>query len=201
MTKRSRSAKVTETDDQGLQQSEQGFTLIELLLYSLLLAGVIAIVGGMMFSTMSASRTVVSVDKASTSGQSVSKSVVKGIRNSSDFRLTSPTGTDQLLVARTVGGAATPIWTCSAWYYSAAGNGSVRYKTSTSAILAPTAAELQTWTLLGEGVKPVTGTGIFSAIDEQLSISFLGLAGDHPPVTITSSATSRAGASGSVTCY
>lgn len=201
MTQRSRSANLNEADHEGLQQSEQGFTLIELLIYCLLLGIVLTIVGGMVISATTASRTVVSVDQASTSGQLVSKSVVRGIRNSSDFRLTSPTGTDQLLVARTVGGAATPAWMCSAWYYSAAGDGSVRYKTSASAILPPTAAELQTWTLLGEGVKPVTGTGIFSAIDEQLSISFLGLAGDHPPVTITSSATSRAGASGSVTCY
>ena len=201
MTERSRGANLAEADGEGLQQSEQGFTLIELLVYSLLLVGVIAIVGGLMFSAMTASKTVVSVDQASTSGQLVSKSVVTGIRNSSDFRLTSPTGTDQFLVARTVGGAATPNWTCSAWYYSAAGDGSVRYTTSTSAILPPTAAELQTWTLLSEGVKPVSGTEIFSKAEEELSISFLGLAGDHPPVTITSSATSRAGASGSLTCY
>ncbi|HEY9497729.1 MAG TPA: prepilin-type N-terminal cleavage/methylation domain-containing protein [Terrimesophilobacter sp.] len=201
MTERSRDADTTSFDESGNLHSEQGFTLIELLAYCLLIGLVLAIVGGMMFSTMTTSKTVVSVDDASTAGQLVSKSVVKGIRNSSDFRLTSPTGTDQFLVARTVGGAATPTWMCSAWYYSAAGDGSVRYKISPSAILPPTAAQLQTWTLLGTGVKPVAGTGIFSALDDQVSISFLGKAGDHPPVRITSSATSRAGASGSLTCY
>lgn len=191
----------TDLSDRTDHRSELGFTLIELLIYMLLLGLVLSVVGGLLINTMINTKTVSIVTAASTAGQLVAHSVEKGIRNSSDFQLTSPTGTDQFLVARTVGGAATPTWTCSAWYYSAAGDGSVRYTTSTSAILPPTAAELQTWTLLGEGIKPVSGTGIFSALDEQLSVSFLGLAGDHPPVAITSSAFSRAGASGSLTCF
>ncbi len=183
------------------KSSDAGFTLIELLVYTLLLSFVIMIVGGMIFSAVSASKTVTSITDTSTSGQAVARSVVTGIRNSSDFRLTNPTGDDQLLVSRTVGFGATITWTCYAWYYSADGDGSVRFTTSPLAILPPTPDELSHWTLLAEGVKPVTGTGIFSALNERLTLSIHGLDGIHPPVDITTSATSRAGASGSLTCF
>lgn len=183
------------------EESEEGFTLIELLVYALLLAGVLAIVGGMILSALTASKTVVSITDTSTAGQLVAKSVVTGIRNSSDFRLTNPVGDDQLLVARTASSDATLTWTCFAWYYSAADDGSVRFTTSPTTILPPTPEELATWTLLTKGVTPVSGTGIFSALNERLSLSIHGLDGIHPPVDITTSATSRAGASGSLTCF
>lgn len=180
---------------------EDGFTLIELLVYSLLLAFVLAIVGGMIFSTVTTSKSVVSMTDTSTAGQLVARSVVTGIRNSSDFRLTNPVGDDQLLVSRTASSGGTLTWTCYAWYYSAADRGSVRFTTSPTTILPPTPEELATWTLLTEGIAPVSGTGIFSALNERLSLSIHGLDGIHTPVDITTSATSRAGASGSLTCF
>lgn len=181
--------------------SADGFTLIELLVYMMLIGLVLAIVGAMMINTMRTSKTVTSVTDASNAGQLVAHSVEKGIRNSSDFLLTSGAGDDQFLVARTALGGTTLTWVCAAWYYSADGDGSIRYKTSGTQILAPTALELATWTLLDEGIEPATGTTIFSTSGEQLSIAFHGLAGDHPPVAISSSAHSRAGATGSPTCY
>lgn len=183
------------------ESPEAGFTLIELLVYSLLLAFVLLIVGGMIFSSVSASKTVTSITDTSTSGQAVARSVVTGIRNSSDFRLTNPVGDDQLLVARTASFGDTLTWTCYAWYYSADGDGSVRFTTSALTILPPTPDELSHWTLLADGVTPVTGTGIFSALNERLTLSIHGLDGLHPPVDITTSATSRAGASGSLSCF
>ena len=92
------------------QDSERGFTLVELLIYSLLLIIVLGIVGAMLASTVSTSKSVNSVTSASTAAQLASESVVRGIRNASDFRLTTPTGTDQLLVARTALGGATINW-------------------------------------------------------------------------------------------
>ncbi len=180
---------------------DNGFTLVELLVYSLLFSLVIMVVGGMIFSAVTASKSVVSMTETSTAGQLVARSVVTGIRNSSDFRLTNPVGNDQLLVARRASPGATLDWVCYAWYYSAADSGSVWVTSSPLAILPPTAAELSTWTLLTEGVTPVTGTGIFSALNERLSLSIHGLDGIHPPVDITTSATSRAGASGSLSCF
>lgn len=113
--------------DSTTQDFERGFTLVELLIYSMLLLIVLAIVGAMLGSTVTTSKSVNSLTAASTSAQLVSESVERGIRNSSDFHLTTPTGTDQLLVARTALDGATINWVCVAWYYSAAGGGTVRY--------------------------------------------------------------------------
>lgn len=188
-------------NDRKSSGSANGFTLIELLVYMMLIGLVLAIVGTMMINTLRTSKTTTSVTEASNAGQLVAHSVEKGIRNSSDFLLLSPAGNDQFLIARTAMGDATLTWKCAAWYYSAAGEGSIRYKISDTAILAPDAAALASWTLLDNGIKPATGTTVFSASGEQLSISFHGLAGDQPPVAISSSAHSRAGATGSPACY
>lgn len=188
-------------DTADANESEKGFSLIELLVYSLLLSLVIAMVGGMIISALTVSDTVVSMTRTSTAGQLVARSVVTGIRNSSDFRLTSPVGDDQLLVARTAGFDETVAWRCLAWYYSPDGDGAVWFTSSSNAILPPTAADLSTWTLLTKDVRPVAGTGIFSALNERLSLSILGLDGLTLPIDIRSSATSRAGASGSLACF
>lgn len=187
-------------DTAGGASDERGFTLIEVLIYALLLSFVVAIAGGMIFSAVTVSKTVLSMTRNSTAGQLVAKSVVTGIRNSSDFRLSDPVGDDQLLVARRATSGTTLDWACAAWYYSAADD-SVWFTTSDLAILPPTAAELATWTLLTSDVQPVSGTAIFSALNDRLSLSILGLDGAHRPIDITSSATSRAGASGSLTCF
>ncbi|MDJ0334128.1 hypothetical protein QMG83_02705 [Salinibacterium sp. G-O1] len=180
--------------------SEQGLTLVEVMIYAILLSVVVAIAGGMISSAVNVSKTVVSMTGNSTAGQLVAKSVVTGIRNSSDFKLSSPTGNDQFLVARRASSGATLTWSCNAWYYSAT-DGSVRFTASNVAILPPSAAELATWTQLTKNVQPVSGTAIFTALNQRLSVSILGLDGANRPIDITSSATSRAGASGSLSCF
>ena len=184
---------------QGMD-SERGFTLVELLVYSLLLVLVLSIVGGMLASTTTTSKTVGSITQATTAGQLVANSVTRGIRNSSDFQLT-PVGTDQLLVARTAQGGATLTWTCAAWYYSAAGVGTIYYTTSTAILAPPTATDLASWTLLDTGISPLSGTDIFTEDGTQISLAFNATAGSNPPVAITSSAVSRAGATGVPACY
>ncbi|TFB96788.1 hypothetical protein E3O42_16755 [Cryobacterium adonitolivorans] len=181
--------------------SDDGFTLIELIVYSALLMLVLSVIGGLFISGLNTATAVRTVTNASTAGQIVADSVETNIRNASDFRLTVPTGTDQFLVARTAQRGATLTWSCIAWYYSAAGAGRIFFKQSDLAILAPTASELGSWVLLNDGVRPISGTTIFSSAGQRLTVNFKGLAGDHPPVVITSSATSRAGASGSLACY
>jgi Tfp pilus assembly protein PilW len=187
--------------DRGENPSETGFTLIELIVYSALLLLVMSVVGGFFISGLETATAVRTMTNASTSGQIVADSVETNIRNASDFQLTVPGGTDQFLVARTAQRGSTLSWTCIAWYYSAAGSGSIRFKQSSTAILAPTASELSTWILLNEGIVPASGTSIFSSSGQRLTMTFKALAGDRPPVVITSSATSRAGASGSLACY
>lgn len=183
-----------------ISADEQGFTLVELLIYALLLSFVLAIIGGMILSAVTTTKSVTSMTQNSTAGQLVADSVITGIRNSSDFQLSEPVGNDQLLVARRATSGSTLSWVCVAWYYSAA-DSSVRFTSSSLAILPPTPAQLATWTLLADNVQPITGNHIFSALNERLSMSIFGLDGAHRPIDISTSATSRAGASGSLTCF
>ncbi|WP_431218743.1 PilW family protein [Leifsonia xyli] len=184
----------TETRD------DEGFTLVELVIAAMILVLVLAVVGAMMSSLTSTSRTVDSMASTTTSAQLAAESVERGIRNSSDFLLTSPAGTDQMLVARTAQGSTTLTWKCVAWYYSAA-DGSIRYTISPSAIATPTSTTLAQWTLLAKGVTPNVGAGIFGGATPTLTIGFTGQSSGAGPVAINSTVVSRAGSSGTPACY
>lgn len=182
--------------------AEEGFTLVELLVYGLVLVIVLTIVGGLLISSLSTERSVRSVTSASTTGQLAAESIVTGIRNSSGFAVSTPVPSDQMVVARVAGSGDSIDWTCTAWYYSAAGDGSIRSTRSASAIAAPTAAQLAAWTLITEGVDSIGGSPVFAVGGtDTLAIMFHSLAGDRPPVAIESSAVSRAGAPGGTACY
>jgi type II secretory pathway component PulJ len=189
---------MTQTTD---PRRDDGFTLAELLIAAMLLVLVLAVVGAMISSLSQTSKTVNSMTSTSTSAQLAAESIERGIRNSSDFLLTNPSGTDQMLVARTAQGSTTLTWTCVAWYYSSANGGSIRYTMSPSAIAAPTPATLSQWTLLATGVAPTNGSGIFSGSTPQLTIGFNGQSTGAGNVTISSTAVSRAGSSGTPACY
>jgi prepilin-type N-terminal cleavage/methylation domain-containing protein len=182
-------------------QSEEGFTLIEVLVSSMLLVLVLAIAGALIGSLSTTSRTVSSLTATTSSVQVAAESVERGIRNSSDFLLSVPTGTDQLLVARTAQSGTTLNWACSAWYYSSANGGSIRFKTSPTAITAPTASQLAQWTLLAKGVVPSSGTTIFSGSSPTLSFSIKSTSTGAGSATIKSTVLSRAGSSGTPACY
>ncbi|MGO4691321.1 PilW family protein [Glaciibacter sp. 2TAF33] len=181
---------------------EDGFTLVELLVYCMLLVLVFAIASAMLISVMKNSKTVTAMNETTSAGQLAVDSIDSSIRNSSDFQLTNPSGTDQLLITRTASTVAGPVtWSCMAWYYSSSGAGSIRSMRSSTTILPPTATELATWTLLDDGVTPLTGTAIFSATPKQITVSFKSASPNQTPIGITSAAVSRAGASGSPACY
>jgi len=182
-------------------EREEGFTLIEVLVTSMLLVLVLAIAGTLIGSLSTTSRTVNSLTATTSSAQIAAESVERGIRNSSDFLLSVPSGTDQMLVARTAQSGTTLNWVCSAWYYSAANGGSIRFKTSTTAIAAPNAAALAQWTLLAQGVAPSSGTTIFSGSSPTLSFSFKSTSAGAGAATIKSTVLSRAGSSGTPACY
>jgi prepilin-type N-terminal cleavage/methylation domain-containing protein len=193
---------MTRATDHVPDASEKGFTLIELLISMMLFAVVAAIVVTMFASMSTTSKTVDSLTGSATSAQLAAESVARGVRNSSDFLLTSPTGTDQLLVARTALGGSTIAWVCSAWYFTAANGGSIRYTTSPTTIpAAPTASMLARWTLLDSGLTATTGTGIFSATSGQLAIAFTEQSTGAGPLSISATAVSRAGSTGAPSCY
>ena len=177
---------------------QSGFSLIELVVYSLVLALVLAIVGGMFISLLTTQRTVSQMNDASTKGQLAADSIETGIRNSSAYTLSEPTPTSQLLKARVARGTNTNIiWKCAAWYYTPADGGSIRYAESGSAIT----ENVSTWLVLATGVKPTSGALIWGIQGEQLTIDFEALAGEDAPATISSSAVSRAEVLESGTCF
>jgi len=182
--------------------ADSGISLVELLVTTALALIVLAAVGGMFVSLASTPKTVTSRFQEAGNAQTLANSIDRNVRNSSDFRLTNPVGQDQLLVARTALSDTPITWICTAWYYSAS-DGTVRYNQSPTAIsLAPTADELASWTVLDVQVAPSAGTGIFTVSGQEVFTSFTAaVTGQSTPQTISTSAYSRAGSTGSPACY
>jgi hypothetical protein len=171
---------------------DDGYTLPELILYGVLLTMVLAVGASIMISGTFVERTVRSVFGASTSAQLTADSLETGIRNSSGFKVIAPTVGTQLVQARVAQGTTSVIWNCASWYYTPTQDGgSIWYKSSPAAISAPTSGGYTGWTILANGVSPTSGTTIFAIDGDQLTFSFKTSAGDDPPASVSSSATSR----------
>jgi prepilin-type N-terminal cleavage/methylation domain-containing protein len=181
---------------------DDGFTLVELMVACVVMAIVLAAVGGFLVSLITTPRAVTARANAASSAQLAVRSIQVGVRNSSDFRLTSPNGVDQLLVARTAQSGSTIVWVCSAWYYSASDK-SIRYLSSPITIpVAPTSSDLASWRTLDTAVTPVSGGVIFTVTGAEVGIAFNGAAtGQTVPQTMITSVFSRAGSTGSPVCY
>ena len=186
-----------------VSSDESGLTMVELMIYSLLLAGVLAIIGSLLISTLRTESTVSGVVDATTAAQLAAKSIESGVRNSSGFQLTAVNTTDQVLLARVTDSAG--VWTCRAWYYSNTEN-TIRALSSTSKILPAswTTASLASWTLLASGVEPAVGKPasdpIFTSAGQYVTMNFRVLAESYPPATISSSAARRI-TQGSTQCF
>lgn len=171
-------------------------------MYCMLLTIVLAVAAGIMMSGTIAEKTVRTVIDATTESQLAADSIETGIRNSSAYAITVPTAGTQLLRARVAQGTTSVVWTCAAWYYSPTlSNGSIWYRSSDTAIADPTSAALSSWTLLVNDVRPTTGTTVFTTGSDQLSFTFKTLAGNDPPASVSSSATSRADVWESTSCF
>lgn len=174
-----------EASDSG--SGESGLTLIELLIYMVLAVVVLTIVGAFLINSLSSQRTVQDATQASNTGQLVSKSVGHGVRNASAI-WHSPVGTvPEVLIVRTAGSASTESWLCQAWSYQ---NGQVRTKTST-ALIPTTTASIATWTLLGDGMEPVSGSRVFGGTGRNVNLKFDVDSGEGQPVRIDTSLHSR----------
>lgn len=182
---------------------ESGLTLIELLIALMLSLIVLGIVGGLFVVTSKSEGVVTTRTQATSAGQTIMSSVQRGITNASEFTVLSP-GADKLVIARTAGIASTLSWVCRAWYYSATGDGSIRMTTTNDGtkITVPTASELQTWTLLADGVTSTSGTQVFSLsgsrqLDINLSVAVTGGA----PVVMTTTTLMKTGVTEANSCY
>ena len=182
-------------------KEEDGFTLPELLVYAVVMTIVLTVVAGLIITTTMTEKTVRTVFTASTDGQLAADNVQTGIRNASAFKLTSPTATTQLVIARVAHGDAAVNWVCAAWLYTPANGGSIRYHESPNLIAAPTAAQAEDWTALITGITPSSGTKIFSTTGDQLTIAYEVKAGDDPPASIKTSAARRVDIGESLPCF
>jgi len=184
-------------------RSDAGFTLVEVLVAGALLSVVLIVVAGIYTSITSAERVVNAITTTTKTAQGAATAIETGIRNSSEFILTNPQGSDQMVVARTADQDATLTWSCRAWYFSAANGGSIRSTRTTDGthIPAPNASQLANWTLLVTGVSPRTGSGIFTVSGNELQISFNGTVSGQQPVAIQTTVAARTGVSEAHSCY
>lgn len=185
------------------QNRQAGFTLIELLVASGLLSLVLVIVGGLFMSVTTTQRTVTDITTTTSIAQTTASIVEHGVRNSSEFSLTAPTTSTQLLVVRTATETGVLQWVCRAWYYSPAAGGSIRSAQTSDGtkIFAPSAAQLATWTLVATGITPRSGTGIFAAASGGITIAYSAQVTGQPPVIIETTAVKRTGVAGASSCF
>jgi Tfp pilus assembly protein PilW len=183
-------------------RADSGLTLVELLVSTLLVALVLTVVGGIFISVTSVQRTVGSLTSTTTAAQAAASAIEQGVRNASEISLTTPTGTDQLLVVRTANQTGTLTWTCRAWYYSAT-SGQIRSTATNNGthITAPNSTALAAWPLLVSGVTPHSGTTVFTAAGDSVTIDYDVAVTTGPAVRIQTTALKRTGVVGVGTCF
>jgi len=138
-------------------------------------------------SVTNTERRVSAITQGATAAQLVATSITERMRNGTDDFEVTTVGADQMLVTASAEGAEALEWSCVAWYYSAAADGSLRLLETPSdeVITPPTAEELGEWTLLIQGVSPASGGSVFARnADGSLLVRFNADAGDNPPVSI-----------------
>lgn len=184
------------------QSTEEGLTLVEVLVYSLLLVGVLVIVGTIMISTLSIERMVRETTESTSAAQLAATAIESGVRNGTAIDLET-VGDDRVLLARTAGSDPGSVtWHCAAWYFSESA-GTIRYSRSasdSSPIPIPT-AEPQDWALLASGIETVESNEVFSFSGGTLNIEFQGTTDSMQPVLIKSSSVVRAGAWERASCF
>ena len=174
------------------RNAEGGFTLVELLIYSLLTVLVLFIAGGILMNGFTGERVVRGLTEAANSAQVTVESIERGVRNAEGLRISTPSGTDQMLVVRTAVPTGSYSVECVAWYYSVADR-TIRTTTAATTIsAAPTTTERASWTLLADGVGPVASEPVFSQNGNTVEFQFQVDAGDNAPIKIHSSSNSRA---------
>lgn len=164
---------------------DSGFTLIELIAAVGIFSVIFVVIGSIFISLIRTQQTVQNTTSSASSAQVAATTVEVGIRNSMNFALTN-VGADQLLVARTASSGAVLEWRCQAWYYSAAEDSIRTRSTDGAAIAAPTAAQLEDWTLLASGITPRNPATVFTKGGGELVLSFDAAIDDAPPVAVES---------------
>jgi Tfp pilus assembly protein PilW len=185
--------------------SDAGITLIELCIGACLSLVVLGILAGMFTSTTNAEAKVRGLTTATTASQLAWNAIDRSTRNSSAMSVSS-VGSDMVVSARTVGSAATAVWGCTAFYYSASDK-TIRYTTSATAITLPTStAGQRSWTLLADNVTKTGTTAVFAiatntAGSQTLTTTFTVMAGGTTAANVSEKSSNAVLSSGDPTCF
>jgi Tfp pilus assembly protein PilW len=190
-----------------LRRSDSGFSLVELIIAMGISVMVLIIVGGLLTNSMRTQNSVRSSASATNLGQLIARSVEAGVRNASAVTvIVDTTAGTQLLLARTVSGGATPVWSCRAWYYTPAGGGAIYTTTTTPAapITVPSGGPAGVWTLIGDGLTTVdaaTAANVFSAPSGRVDLKFQVTNGSSSPVLVQTATYMRRAPTVSSPCF
>jgi len=184
-------------------KNDRGMGLIELIVYSALTVVVLSVVGGILITILTVQRNVVNGATTAEQAQLIAETVESGVRNATAIQIENFSSGDQMVTARSAKTGSTITWSCLAWYFTANSvhGGNIRYLRSNSAIVTPNSSELSNWTLLGEGVSPVSSTPVFSLAGTSLSLQFSEQVESDPAVTINSTSYVRGGPWKSDPCF
>lgn len=162
---------------------DRGITFVELLIYMMLAIVVLTIVSSILINSFRAQTQVQDGAQSASNAQLIAESIGQGVRNASALEVTTPASGTTMLRTRSIDGSATGAWYCQAWVYS---GGEMRTTRSNSAIAAPDAAALATWTLLASGVDVVGSTPVFAigSDERSLDISLTVAEGATVPILI-----------------
>ncbi|RNE59217.1 PulJ/GspJ family protein [Cryobacterium tepidiphilum] len=177
-------------------RNDEGLTLIELLVAMMVSLVVLLIVGSLLVNTLKTERTVRTATQDTSSAQLVAKSVSQGVRNATDFWHSPAGSVPEILMARTqrtIDAGGNPVWVCRAWSFA---DGQVRTATSSTPIAkTQTAASVQSWTLLADGVEATTAGSValpvFAWSGRKVDLALNVSTGTPEPTLIHTTAVSR----------
>ncbi|WP_370651824.1 PilW family protein [Microbacterium sp.] len=178
------------------RDDDRGMTLVELMVYIFLGVIVSTIVGGILINALRVQVQVLDASTSADAGTTVSDSIGRGVRNSSDLAQSTPAPGGILVRSRSLD--STPAtstglddrWVCLAWY---AVDDRIYSRASTASIPDPTSTAPAGWTLIASDVEPVdSATPIFAVVDDggALQMAFTARTGDGGPQLISTEITS-----------
>lgn len=177
-------------------QQDRGLTLVELLMTMMLLVLVISVTGTILLNALRVQANEQGVANGTGSAQSLTRSIARGIGNSSSFTVDPVSAAGQLLHSRVVSTAlgGTTTATCQAWYYSKTYSALFSQTKSSAITTAPTVTSSTVaptgWAILATGVAlPSSASAPFVSVSSTLlSVNLTVAAGSAArPVVIDTS--------------
>lgn len=182
------------------ERSDEGVTLVELLVYSVLLVGMMTLVGTILINTMWTNHHILRLNEASNHSQSQLEAIALAVRNASDVEVRD--SGNLLLVKRrsTLESTVPTAGVCSGWYFNpATGNLHAAHDPATDSPTGRTAAAATSpsaasnWPVMIEGVAALDGPQVFTQTSDGVQIGMaVDTSRDRKSVEFQTEATIRA---------